>query len=184
MFLGDEGFFRAALDHDPSLLEAGRSSVVRVVPASPTTLDRAAAHGLVRLAAGDGRRERPQHRPARPRALRPSRRVLEALREGRTLARHGRRRLQRGRRLVRDARARDSPEVPRARRRERRAARGDADRTAGPAVRRRRADRTASRSSSCRRAPSTLPETARLRCRGTNDRAHTFNRATLSRRNR
>jgi DNA recombination protein RmuC len=39
MFMGDEGFFRAALDHDPSLLEAGiESGVVRVIPASPTTL--------------------------------------------------------------------------------------------------------------------------------------------------
>ncbi len=39
MFLGDEGFFRAALDHDPALLDAGaESGVVRVVPASPTTL--------------------------------------------------------------------------------------------------------------------------------------------------
>jgi len=36
MFLGDEAFFRAALDHDPSLLEAGVEA--GVVPASPTTL--------------------------------------------------------------------------------------------------------------------------------------------------
>jgi DNA recombination protein RmuC len=36
MFLGDEAWFRAALDHDPSLLEAGVES--GVVPASPTTL--------------------------------------------------------------------------------------------------------------------------------------------------
>jgi len=36
MFLGDEAFFRAALDHDPSLLEAGVQA--GVVPASPTTL--------------------------------------------------------------------------------------------------------------------------------------------------
>ena len=36
MFLGDESWFRAALDHDPSLLEAGVES--GVVPASPTTL--------------------------------------------------------------------------------------------------------------------------------------------------
>jgi DNA recombination protein RmuC len=36
MFLGDESFFRAALDHDPSLLEAGVED--GVVPASPTTL--------------------------------------------------------------------------------------------------------------------------------------------------
>ena len=36
MFLGDESWFRAALDHDPSLLEAGVDS--GVVPASPTTL--------------------------------------------------------------------------------------------------------------------------------------------------
>jgi DNA recombination protein RmuC len=36
MFLGDEAFFRAALDHDPSVLEAGVEA--GVVPASPTTL--------------------------------------------------------------------------------------------------------------------------------------------------
>lgn len=36
MFLGDESWFRAALDHDPSLLEAGVEA--GVVPASPTTL--------------------------------------------------------------------------------------------------------------------------------------------------
>jgi DNA recombination protein RmuC len=36
MFLGDEAFFRAALDHDPSLLDAGVED--GVVPASPTTL--------------------------------------------------------------------------------------------------------------------------------------------------
>jgi DNA recombination protein RmuC len=36
MFLGDEAFFRAAVDHDPALLEAGVES--GVIPASPTTL--------------------------------------------------------------------------------------------------------------------------------------------------
>jgi DNA recombination protein RmuC len=36
MFLGDEAFFRAALDHDASLLEAGVEA--GVIPASPTTL--------------------------------------------------------------------------------------------------------------------------------------------------
>jgi DNA recombination protein RmuC len=36
MFLGDEAWFRAALDHDPSLLDAGVEA--GVVPASPTTL--------------------------------------------------------------------------------------------------------------------------------------------------
>ena len=36
MFLGDESWFRAALDHDPGLWEAGVAS--RVIPASPTTL--------------------------------------------------------------------------------------------------------------------------------------------------
>jgi DNA recombination protein RmuC len=36
MFLGDEAWFRAALDHDPALLEAGVEN--GVVPASPTTL--------------------------------------------------------------------------------------------------------------------------------------------------
>ncbi|HEY4347714.1 MAG TPA: DNA recombination protein RmuC, partial [Gaiellaceae bacterium] len=37
MFYGDESWFRAALDHDPSLLEAGGPEC-RVIPASPTTL--------------------------------------------------------------------------------------------------------------------------------------------------
>src|SRR5262249_53636995 len=36
MFLGDEAFFRAALDQDPTLLDAGTAA--GVVPASPTTL--------------------------------------------------------------------------------------------------------------------------------------------------
>jgi DNA recombination protein RmuC len=36
MFLGDEAFFRAALDDDPSLLDAGVEA--GVIPASPTTL--------------------------------------------------------------------------------------------------------------------------------------------------
>jgi DNA recombination protein RmuC len=36
MFLGDEAFFRAALDHDPTLLDAGVEA--GVIPASPTTL--------------------------------------------------------------------------------------------------------------------------------------------------
>jgi DNA recombination protein RmuC len=39
MFIADEAFWRAALDHDPALLEAGfDSGAVRVIPASPTTL--------------------------------------------------------------------------------------------------------------------------------------------------
>jgi DNA recombination protein RmuC len=39
MFISDESFWRAALDHDPSLLEAGLDGGhVRVIPASPTTL--------------------------------------------------------------------------------------------------------------------------------------------------
>jgi DNA recombination protein RmuC len=36
MFISDEAFWRAALDHDPSLLQAGVEA--RVIPASPTTL--------------------------------------------------------------------------------------------------------------------------------------------------
>jgi DNA recombination protein RmuC len=37
MFLGDESWFRAALDQDPTLLDAGGGEC-RVIPASPTTL--------------------------------------------------------------------------------------------------------------------------------------------------
>ncbi len=39
MFISDEAFWRAALDQDPSLIEAGlEGGVVKVIPASPTTL--------------------------------------------------------------------------------------------------------------------------------------------------
>ncbi len=39
MFISDEAFWRTALDQDPLLLEAGiEGGVVRVIPASPTTL--------------------------------------------------------------------------------------------------------------------------------------------------
>ncbi len=39
MFISDEAFWRAALDYDPTLLDAGlENGVVRVIPASPTTL--------------------------------------------------------------------------------------------------------------------------------------------------
>jgi DNA recombination protein RmuC len=36
MFLGDDGVYKAALDHDPTLLEAGAK--LRVIPATPTNL--------------------------------------------------------------------------------------------------------------------------------------------------
>jgi DNA recombination protein RmuC len=36
MFLGDDGVYKAALDHDPTLLEAGAK--MRVIPATPTNL--------------------------------------------------------------------------------------------------------------------------------------------------
>ena len=124
MFLGDEAWFRAALDHDPSLLEAGVEA--GVVPASPTTLIALLPDGRLRLAAGDGRRERADRQPARPRALRAARRVRRAFRQRRQVARRRDRQLQQGGRLVRDARARDGAQVPRARRRQRRAARGAA----------------------------------------------------------
>ena len=113
MFLGDEAFYRAALDHDRSLLDAGAEA--GVIIASPTTLIAPAAHGRLRLAAGDGRRERPRNRHARPRALRRLGVFAKHFAKVGRSARHRRRRLQRGGQLVRDARARDRAEVPGAR---------------------------------------------------------------------
>ena len=88
MFLGDEAWFRAALDHDPSLLEAGVEAGVD--PGLADDADRAPPHRRLRLAAGDGRRERPQGEQARPRALRAPRRLHRPLRRGRQVARAAR----------------------------------------------------------------------------------------------
>ena len=88
MFLPDETFLRAAVEHDPSLIEMAIAN--NVIPASPDQPDRPAARRALRLAAGDDRRERaPGERP-RSRAVPPHLDDGRARREARQVARRRR----------------------------------------------------------------------------------------------
>ena len=93
-------FLRAALEHDPSLSElAWRANVIL---ASPTHADRPAAGDALRLAAGDGRRERARGARELGRELYKRIATMGAhFVEARTIARRRRRRVQRDGRLAR-----------------------------------------------------------------------------------
>ena len=181
MFLGDEAFFRR---RSTTIRRCSRpASKLRVIPASPTTPDRAPAHRRVRLAAGDGRRERARRQPARPRALRAARRLLGALREGRPVPRLGGRAYNKAVGSLETRRARHGAQASRAGRRRRRAARGRRRSSVRPA---RSSPPELDRRAVVELPPraSTPPERGRLAARqaGTNGRRRRLIERHLSRR--
>ena len=101
MFLPDESFLRAALEHDPSLTSS--PSTNNVIPASPTNLIGLLRAVALRLAAGDDRGGRAADLRPRPRALQAALDDGRARLEARPVARRRRQVVQRDRRLARAA---------------------------------------------------------------------------------
>ena len=172
MFLGDEAWFRAALDHDPSLLEAGVEA--GVVPASPTTLIallRTVAYGWQQETVAESARSVSKL----GRELYDRLGVFAGHLSGVGKSLDGAiRNYNSAVGVVRDARARDGPQVPRARRGRRRAPRGAA---CGHAAAARAHDGL--RRGHRARAPAHAPTRRRPSRTGTNGVPLAFNRATV-----